>query len=462
MASSVFDIKEHVVEAQHIREYPHATSHSQEEVLHLAIKQYTPKNNPNPQPGDVTIIASHANGFVKELYEPLWEDMVQALGKRGVRVRSIWIADVAWQGQSGIINADKLGNDPSWLDHARDLLHVVNHFRHDMPRPLVGVGHSFGANIMVNLAYLHPRLLSSLVMLDPVLSRFQILGPDYGFQPMKLSAYRRDLWPSRADAVAGFRRAKFYASWDPRVFARWAEHGLREVEVGQPPSDLLHPDAKPPAVTLTTSRHMEAFTYYRPQAQVYDAAGKRVIDKSRLVDAAQNVLDDKTSGFAFYRPEGPATNDRLPGLRPGVLWLFGEHSDVNPPDVRQEKMELTGVGIGGSGGEKAGRVKQVTIKGFGHLVPLERTTVCAEHAAEFVAGDLEVWREEDREFQSWARRSDAEKQMLDEDWKRWLGPVKKKGKLIFSGIDRVLIQGQIRSDQTKQNSQDKYTPCIYT
>lgn len=63
--STLFDIKEHVVDGQHIREYPRATAHSQEEVLQLAVKQYIPKDNPNPKPGDITIIASHANGFVK-------------------------------------------------------------------------------------------------------------------------------------------------------------------------------------------------------------------------------------------------------------------------------------------------------------------------------------------------------------------------------------------------------------
>ena len=63
--STLFDIREHVVDGQHIREYPRATAHSQEEVLQLAVKQYIPKDNPNPKPGDITIIASHANGFVK-------------------------------------------------------------------------------------------------------------------------------------------------------------------------------------------------------------------------------------------------------------------------------------------------------------------------------------------------------------------------------------------------------------
>ena len=55
--------------------------------------------------------------IIQELYEPLWEDLVAALGKKGMRVRGIWIADVAWQGQSAVFNEDKLGNDrkpPSW------------------------------------------------------------------------------------------------------------------------------------------------------------------------------------------------------------------------------------------------------------------------------------------------------------------------------------------------------------
>lgn len=33
----------------------------------------------------------------------------------------------------------------SWLDHSRDLLHIVNVFRDQMPQPIVGIGHSLGA-----------------------------------------------------------------------------------------------------------------------------------------------------------------------------------------------------------------------------------------------------------------------------------------------------------------------------
>lgn len=67
MSSSVFEIKEHTLECQHIREYARATAHSQEEVLYLTIKQYTPLDRQKPQDRDITIIGTHANGFPKVL-----------------------------------------------------------------------------------------------------------------------------------------------------------------------------------------------------------------------------------------------------------------------------------------------------------------------------------------------------------------------------------------------------------
>jgi hypothetical protein len=70
MSSDHYRIDEHVIEASHIRGFPRTTSTTQNEVLHLAVKQYTPLNNPNPQPGDLTIIAAHANAFPKVFLFP--------------------------------------------------------------------------------------------------------------------------------------------------------------------------------------------------------------------------------------------------------------------------------------------------------------------------------------------------------------------------------------------------------
>jgi len=60
-----FRILEHEIESSYIREWPHALANNQEDRLYLSVKQYIPKDNPNPRPGDVTIIGAHANGFPK-------------------------------------------------------------------------------------------------------------------------------------------------------------------------------------------------------------------------------------------------------------------------------------------------------------------------------------------------------------------------------------------------------------
>jgi hypothetical protein len=65
LSSSTFRIVDHVVPCQHIREYPAATVHTQEDTLYLAVKQYIPHDNQFPRPGDVTILGGHANGLPK-------------------------------------------------------------------------------------------------------------------------------------------------------------------------------------------------------------------------------------------------------------------------------------------------------------------------------------------------------------------------------------------------------------
>jgi hypothetical protein len=65
--SANFQIIEHTVPCQHIREYPNGTKSRQEAVLQLAIKQYVPLRRSKPREDAVTIITGHANGFPKVL-----------------------------------------------------------------------------------------------------------------------------------------------------------------------------------------------------------------------------------------------------------------------------------------------------------------------------------------------------------------------------------------------------------
>lgn len=108
---SHFNIREHTIRAQHTRERPAGAERDSENLLKLHVKQYIPKTNQDPTPGDVTIVGAHANGFPKECYEPFWDDLYESMRESGRSIRGIWIADIASQGQSGIMNEELLGPD---------------------------------------------------------------------------------------------------------------------------------------------------------------------------------------------------------------------------------------------------------------------------------------------------------------------------------------------------------------
>ena len=64
MTEFPFTVTEHIVDTQYIREYPHATT-VPDAPLKLFVKKYTPVDNPNPQPGDVTLIGAPGTGYPK-------------------------------------------------------------------------------------------------------------------------------------------------------------------------------------------------------------------------------------------------------------------------------------------------------------------------------------------------------------------------------------------------------------
>ncbi|KAK4038619.1 peroxisomal membrane protein LPX1 [Parachaetomium inaequale] len=410
-----FRVVEHTVNCSHSREYATATANGDADRPRLAVKQYIPLDNPSPQPGDVTIIAAHANAFPKELYEPLWDDLHTRTAQSGIRIRSIWIADMWNQGQSGVLNEKILGNDPSWWDHTRDLMNLINQKRDEMPHPLVGIGHSMGGAQLTLLALSNPRLLRSLVLLDPVIQE-----TNSGIGPAIASTNRRDVWDSRAAAAAKFAQSRFYQAWDPRVLDLWVAHGLRDVPTELYPSssssDGTTDDTR---VTLTTTKHQEVFTFLRP---TYRRGGDLRDRDASIIDKGRE--EGKQPKYPFYRPEPLYAFNKLPELRPSVLYVFGETSDMSGPEARRAKMERTGAGLGGSGGAAEGRVKEVVLD-CGHLVAMERVPQCAEAIVGFLGGEWEVWRREQRAFEE-GREGVGRRElvMVDERWMREI-----KGKL---------------------------------
>ncbi|KAJ5109723.1 hypothetical protein N7532_002368 [Penicillium argentinense] len=389
MSSSVFRVKEHIINCHHTREYPAATKNGDTDIPRLAVKQYIPMDNANPQPGDVTIVAAHANGFPK-------------------------IADVWNQGQSGILNEDILGNDPGWFDHSRDLLRLINEKQDEMPHPLIGIGHSMGGTQLAYLSLANPRLLRSLVLIDPV-----IQSTNAGIIPGVSSTSRRDVWPSMDKAVSSFRRSKLYRSWDPRVLQHWIEYGLRPME----PDTHAAPDnsRNNSPVTLATSKHQELFLYLRPTYR--ETPGERYTDYEPSTDRSQ------PESYPFYRPEPMQIFRRLPELRPSVLYIFGKDSYFATPELREPKIVRTGTGVGGSGGVAAGRVQEAVLD-CGHMIPMEQIEECAKETANFVASEASRWENERRAFEEYQNARTMREQMtIDERWVDEVDPAKHQPKL---------------------------------
>ena len=283
-----------------------------------------------------------------------------------------------------------------------------------------------------------------MILLEPIIGKCaqECQGPTL----TKLSTFRRDLWPSRAQAQESARKS--YRDWDDRVLQRWFEYGFRTLPTviypeapiptdprsiqrqtmnsddPQPELDLdrwfadrslgnsgydasQHGDAQP--VTLTTTKHQEVMSYLRPNFE-----GK-VAKVDRLTHA--DLIGPPEAIHPFYRAEPVIIYRLLPHVRPSILYIFGSASPVSTPQFRRKKLERTGRGVGGSGGAAEGRVREAVVEGRGHLLPLEAIAACADAAAPWIEEELGRWkRDESAIANGWADKSLRDKSMVSNAW----------------------------------------------
>lgn len=341
------------------------------------------------------------------------------------------MADVAHQGASYVLNESQTGIDPNFADHSRDLLAMINHFRSEFTRPIVGIGHSMGASALINLSHMHPRLLSSLVLIDPVIP----FKATPSLWPMlRLPSYRKDHWKNKAEAEATFRKNPLVKRFDQRVIEKVLAHSIR------PTPTLLYPQATlddnhedgEQAYTLTTPKHQEAASVVRPNYEdVSVLSSPNVQDRYRYPD----VWPDAPFKSPFYKSEGRSSWMFLPHLRPSVFWLYGADSYSADPEERESKMERTGTGWNGSGGAPLGRVKEALVQGSGHFVCMERVTECATEISGFLESEMDIWREGEKASidQDWRSKDVVGRQKLNDKWleeaKKWKGQRKVDSKL---------------------------------
>lgn len=285
---------------------------------------------------------------------------------------------------------------------------MVNHFRKEMPLPIAGIGHSLGGAQLANLALIHPRLMTALLLLDPVIQKHA--SAPKGPNPVQASAFRRDIWPTREQATESFIKSKFYQSWDKRVLDIWIRHGLRKT-----PTKLY--SSNDGEVTLSTTKHQEVFTFLRPNFNPQTPDGKSIIDRMEIPD-----LDESNPVTnPFYRPEPPATLARMEHLRPSTFYIFGADSDMSSPEDQKQKLEVTGMGVGGSGGVPEGRVGSIALKGVGHLVAMEAVDQCADVASSFLGQEIQRWRKQQQAYIEWAAKNIKDKTTLSEEYKSRIG-----------------------------------------
>ena len=289
--STRFHISHHIVESP---QAGHVNQSSYPLKLHIA--QYTPKSNPAPQDGDTTLVAAHATGLTKELYEPLFCSLLDASEstrlRQPFRIRAIWIADMAQMGYSADLNADRLGKHLNYFDHSRDLFHIINTFCASMPPPRVALGHSLGAVQLPFLCNMHPRLFDSVALIEPAMTDAPSIGGDKIRSALRA---KPDWWPTRAEAERELRTNPVVKYWDTRVVNR-----LVDVAFVRTPN-MIYPDKD--GWTLRTSKQQELA-----------------------------VTDEGPTGI---REENVQALRLMPFLEPAILLVFGSHSALTRGAMRR-------------------------------------------------------------------------------------------------------------------------------
>jgi hypothetical protein len=160
--------KEQIVPCQHIRE-EFVTSCIDDPAWRIQVKQYIPKNNRTPKEADIIIVSSHGSAFPKvcplsnlnpsftsqtnyqKFYEPFWDNLPSCLNNKNFKIRNIFITTYPHLSPS-FLNPGLTQDGSRISDSSRDLLLLVNHFRHAILHPIIGVGQSVGASQLASLS----------------------------------------------------------------------------------------------------------------------------------------------------------------------------------------------------------------------------------------------------------------------------------------------------------------------
>jgi pimeloyl-ACP methyl ester carboxylesterase len=264
-----------------------------------------------------------------------------------------------------------------------------------------------GGNVIVNLANLHQRLLTTIIAIEPILNKSAFRMSMSGVYPL---TYRKDTWTSRATAVGAFCSGLAYRNFHPDVVELFGEYGLRKNIDG--------------TVSLVTAKTQELSAYARAAYPSRDQALNTFTPTRSFhwdLGLESGTGRERNPEEPFYRPEALLAWAWLPFLKQSVLFLHGDRSHMigSSAKGRAECAEATGWATGGSGGARDGRVKDVTVPGS-HFVPMENPEGIASVAAKWLdVGYLRWAGEGEAERATWHAMPVGQRTRLTDDWKFW-------------------------------------------
>ncbi|KAF9224545.1 hypothetical protein BS17DRAFT_80578 [Gyrodon lividus] len=241
--------------------------------LHITAKQYwSTKLAANwEDPDAFTLIVLHSTSFHKETWEPTLQHFFDEIQEQStcrttsLKIRCAWVIECPNHGESAALNVDALQH-PSFYrtfgcEKYAEAVHRFMLSGPTLPTPvdfrsqkLIGIGHSLGGVAISILPTLEPVFdFCALILVEPLLSPggLEILQ-DLKSNLVQSAYERRDVWPSREDALKYLRSR---TRWDPRVLDLYVKHGLRIHIAAKHQSGSCH------GVTLACSRDEEVTMY---------------------------------------------------------------------------------------------------------------------------------------------------------------------------------------------------------
>ncbi|CAI2169036.1 100_t:CDS:2 [Funneliformis geosporum] len=171
----------------------------------------------------INMILSHANGFHKEIWEPIIRSL---FNNNRLNINKIFALDCSNHGESATLNETILPDTFQWWDYGHDILQVIDHAQ--IRKPIVGIGHSLGGTATLIAELIRPGTFSCIVAIDPTLTP-AILK----FDQSSLTLKRNDSWGNREAAKESFLKRSFFKRWDSEVLDFYVEFGLRDLHNGQ-------------------------------------------------------------------------------------------------------------------------------------------------------------------------------------------------------------------------------------